>query len=83
MIKKIFTVYDSAAQTYSAPMFEVATGAMVRSFEDECNNPESAMFKHPADYTLFELGTYDTDTAMFEQLEHSVNLGCALTFKEA
>lgn len=30
-----------------------------RTFADCCNAPDHMFGKHPSDYTLFELGTYD------------------------
>ena len=62
----VFAVRDSAVGAYNRPFFLQSRGVAVRSFSDEVNNPESPMHKHPSDYELFVLGTWDEDSAHFE-----------------
>ena len=38
---------------------------LVRSFGDEINNPESAISKHPEDFDLYELGSFNDEDAAF------------------
>ena len=59
MILKVFTVYDSKAEAYYQPHYNSATGAAIRNFTDAVNNSETTFSKHPEDYTLFEIGTFD------------------------
>jgi len=61
-----FTVYDSKAETYLPPFFVPSKGLAIRAFEDCVNSEDHHFGKHPADYTLFSLGEFDTDTAYFE-----------------
>lgn len=66
----MLAVRDSAANAFNRPFFVQTVGLGVRSFRDEVNRSESGntMYEHPEDFELFELGTYDEDTAIFECL---------------
>lgn len=83
MIFRTFAVYDSKAACYFTPFFFPNAGQAIRSFMDEANRAGSMMNKHPADYTLFELGTYDDATGLFAQPAQPVNHGQAASFLRA
>lgn len=81
MIHHIFTVFDSKAVAYMTPFFSISKGAAVRSFSDtleDCNHPFA---KHPEDYVLFQLGTYDDVSAIFDCYS-PVSIGVAIEFKK-
>lgn len=82
MILKVFTVYDSKAQAYLQPFFMQSAGQAIRAWEDTSNNPETQFSRHPADFTLFEVGTYDDQVGRFENLNAPVALGTALQLKK-
>lgn len=81
MKTKIFTVYDSKAECFSAPSFIGATGQATRSFEASANTPDNDFNKYPGDFTLFEIGTWDDEKAIITMYESKVNLGTALEYK--
>ncbi|WNK14374.1 MAG: nonstructural protein [Microvirus sp.] len=62
MILHAVSVYDRVTETYARPFFVAHPGSAVRSFHDECNNPESEVSKHTADYDLFFMFTFDDAT---------------------
>lgn len=62
---KAFTVYDSAAQTYSLPIYVVSKGAALRSFIDEVRKEGSALNSHPEHFSLFMLGEFSQQDASF------------------
>jgi len=39
----------------------------MRQWEDAVNNPESPISKHPSDYALCELGTFDDESGELQQ----------------
>ena len=80
MLQKIFTIYDSKAESYSNPVYLNSTGLAVRTFSDSVQDPESPFAQHPADYTLFELGTYDDSNAKFDLLSTPKSLFVAIEF---
>jgi len=83
MIFKIFSVFDSKAETFNTPMFLAAKGQAIRAFDDQANMEESEIYKHPEDYTLFCLGEYDSDTGKIEPLKTPESLGIAVEFKRS
>lgn len=65
---KIYTVKDRATDTYGTPMCLLSDGHAIRMFGDEINRAaeENMLYKHPDDYDLYELGTWDPETARYE-----------------
>lgn len=61
MLHIVVAVKDMAVDAFSRPFTVPAVGAAIRSFTDEINrsSAENEMFKHPNDYDLYELGTFD------------------------
>lgn len=57
----IFSIHDSKMETFNRPFCMPAVGAAIRAFQDEVNTAGSEMNKHPEDYALFDLGTFDED----------------------
>ena len=80
MLLKIFTVYDSKTEAYMQPFFMQSTGQACRSFEDTVNEQNSQFNKHAADFTLFEIGTFEDSDASFVINEAKTNLGTALEY---
>lgn len=78
MIHKAFSVYDSKAEAFILPFYALTTGLAIRSFEEAANKEGHDFQKYAADYTLFEIGTYDTTTGLSENLTAHINLGTAL-----
>lgn len=66
MIYKIVALRDRAADVFSVPQFVPSIGAAVRSFGDAINSKsEEALCKHPEDFDLFELGSFDDNEGTF------------------
>lgn len=65
---QIFAVRDRATDQYGNPMFMVSIGQALRSFTDELNraDKENQLYAHPDDFDLYQLGSYDTSSGMFE-----------------
>jgi hypothetical protein len=80
MLQKLFSIYDSKAESFSNPVYLNSTGLAVRTFSDSVQDPESPFHQHPADYTLFELGTYEDTNAKFDLLPTPKSLFVAIEF---
>ncbi len=63
MILKIFTIHDSKAGAFLPPFYLPQQGMAIRTFGDCVNDGKHEFSKHPEDYTLFLLGTFDDNTA--------------------
>ncbi len=68
MIQVIVSVKDSAAQAFGRPIFVPAVAVAIRSFRDEVNRKDSTedMARHPDDFELYELGSFDDSTGVIE-----------------
>lgn len=60
----IFSIRDSKMETFNRPFCMPAVGAAIRAFQDEVNTTGSEMNKHPEDYALYDLGTFDEERGM-------------------
>jgi len=62
------TVKDRAADAFGRPMFVPSTGVAIRSFADEVNRQaeDNQMYNHSDDFDLYELGTFDDNTGLFD-----------------
>ncbi len=78
MIHKIFIIYDHAAEAYLLPFILPTKGLAIRGFTNAANEPTHDFCKYPADYTLFEAGTFDDSDATFDLTKALCNLGTAL-----
>lgn len=82
MILKVFAIYDSKAEAYLQPFFTSTIGMAIRSFEQAANDPQTQFHRHPADFTLFNIGEYDDETGTLVSLVAKVSLGTALELKK-
>ncbi len=80
MNHRMFVVFDSKARAYLPPFFMPEAGQAVRVFSDMCNSDDHAFGKHPEDYTLFEIGTFDDREGKVLQLKASITHGVGLAF---
>jgi len=59
MVHMMYSVLDTKAGIYNTPFSAVSRGAALRVFSDVANDPKTSVAKHPEDYNLFEIGSYD------------------------
>lgn len=52
---------------FGRPAFVPSEGSAIRSFQDEINNnqPNNEMNRHPDDFDLYQLGTFDDSSGQF------------------
>ena len=75
---KIYTVYDSKTEAYLQPFFMQSKGAALRAWVDTIADNKTQFSKHPADFTLFEIGEWNELTAEFNIYKNMLSLGTAL-----
>ena len=75
---KVFTVYDNKAEAYLQPFFMRTKGEAIRAFADSVNDPNHMFNRHPEDFTLFELGEFDSAKALFSCGLAPASLGTAI-----
>lgn len=76
----VFTVFDAATEAYLQPFFARSVGEAVRSFSSAAVDGGHQFAKHPADYTLFRIGSYEDASGMLTP-ETPVSLGNALEYQ--
>lgn len=69
MIYKVCSIYDKGIEGYMRPFFVVGLGQAMRMFEDLVKDPEHDISKHPEDYSLFEIASFDDRTASLDAIE--------------
>lgn len=57
-----FAVLDEKTEAFLPPFFVVAPGQAVRLFTDGCQDRESPLGKHPGDYKLYRVGSFDDNS---------------------
>lgn len=64
----MFSVYDRAAQAFGRPIFALSENATIRDFRDEINRQaqDNTMNRHPGDFELVYLGTFDDQGGGFD-----------------
>ncbi len=73
----IYSIYDTASGLYSRPFFTPSDAEAIRSFSDIAVDAEHPIGKHPEDYTLIRIGTFDDATALLNN-ENNESLCTAL-----
>lgn len=83
MILQVLSVHDVAADAFGRPVFAPAVGAALRSFQDEVNRVDAnnEMNKHPGDFSLFHLGTFDDSKGTFMLFDVPKKIASGATVK--
>lgn len=63
MKTNVYTIYDTAAATYLRFWPSPTDAQAMREFTDAVNEPETAIGKHPEDYYLVRIGSYNDQDA--------------------
>lgn len=80
MIVKMYAVYDSKVEAFLSPLFFQSKGQAVRAFTDAIADSSSPISKHPEDFTIFELGSFDDSNAKFDLHATPISVGVAIEF---
>lgn len=67
----VCAVKDLASNKFAAPSFLPSPAYAMRAFADEVNraDPNNMLHKHPKDFEMWQLGTFDEDSGQFDQSE--------------
>jgi hypothetical protein len=66
---ELYTIYDSKEEIYYQPFFLLNDAVALRQFGDMANEETSKISKHPGDYTLWHLGSYEDSSATLKPLK--------------
>lgn len=78
MMKVIVAIRDVKAGLFMQPFFVPAVGVAVRNVQDEVRRvaDDNMLNKHPEDFELYELGTWDEEIGYLVQGEGWPKLLC-------
>lgn len=76
-IVKVYSVRDAKLEAFMPPFYFPTNGMALRAFMDTVGDESSALAKHPSDFTLYELGSFDDSTGVFSMLSVPNPLGLA------
>lgn len=68
MMIQSYSIFDNKALQYHPPFFSSTDGAAVRMLSDLVNDPNSSVGRHPGDYVLYCVGTWDDQHGAFAPL---------------
>lgn len=80
MLYRAFSVYDSKARIFNLPFYFINVGEALRAFSDLANDLTTSVGRHPHDFSLQEIGTYDALTGHLLAVHPFVNHGLAAAF---
>lgn len=69
-----YSIFDNKALQYHPPFFAATDGAAMRSFQDLVNDHNSTVSRHPGDYSLFRVGTFDDNKGFFAAVSPLVHV---------
>jgi len=69
MILNAYTLYDVKALTFNTPFFCQNHAVAKRLCADLVIDMTTSVGRHPADYVLYCLGTYDDNLGVFQNLD--------------
>lgn len=77
-----YSIFDNKALVYGVPFFAPTDGFAIRTFGDLAGDTGTTVGRHPSDFSLFCVGTYDDQKgtlAALSPLRHVVDAVAVLT----
>lgn len=59
MLTNAYSLFDNKALVFHTPWFQPTHGAATRMVSDLVNDMQTQVGRHPGDYVLYQIGTYD------------------------
>lgn len=79
MTLNVYAIRDAQVNSYSQPFYSPTHGSALRAFSDHVNDPQSAPNKHPDDFNLYHLGTFNDETGQLVAVDPT-RIGTALEY---
>lgn len=73
-----YSVFDNKALCYHAPFFAATDGAAIRSFQELANDLNTTVGRHPGDYSLWCVGTFDDSNGVFHPVLPLIHVSDAI-----
>lgn len=82
MILQAYSVLDAKTGVFSPPFFTHHPANAIRMITDVASDLSTLIGRHPADYVLYQIGTWDDSTAHYEG-QSPASLGSVVGFLPA
>lgn len=66
---KVFSIFDEKGKCFGVPFFVEHNGVALRMFSDLVQDTRFNINKHPSDYKLYCLATFDNVVGSFDSLD--------------
>lgn len=75
-MKVVVCLRDKVSEMFMQPMFVPSVGVAYRGIQDEAarGGDDNVLAKHPQDFALYHLGSFDENTGMLSPLDKPVLL---------
>lgn len=84
MIKQYYSIYDSKAKVFHEYLTACHTpGEAERNFRELANDKNTSIGKHPEDFDLYQVGSFDTVSGKFAALDTPQHIVKAIQLTEA
>lgn len=78
MLVNMYSIFDKKTGSYSTPFFQQNDATATRMFADEINGTDNLLAKHPEDFVLFNVGSWEDFGSVLGHEPVSVVDGLAL-----
>lgn len=82
-MQKLFSIYDSKVAAYLPPFTAATEGAAKRMVAASAMDTTHDFSRFGDDFTLFEIGVWNSKEGVFVQLEASLSHGTALSISSS
>lgn len=69
MMQNAYSLFDKKVEAYGNPFFMPNDAAAVRSVGDAAADRSTTLARHPADFSLYSIGSFDDSTGRLEPHE--------------
>jgi len=76
----MYSILDGKSGIYNQPFPAVSRGVALRMFTDLVNDQKTTIARHPEDYTICEVGSFEDTTGSFESHTVPIPLGNAASY---
>ena len=83
MITNAYSLFDRKALIYSQPFYAPNDSVAMRTVGDACADPNTNLGRHPGDYVLFFVGSFDDQKGALVPLSPLVHIVDVLTLVPA
>jgi len=74
MLLRCYSIFDSKALQYHPPFHQSTDGAAVRALGDLVADMQTQVGRHPRDFVLYFIGTYDDHKGAMQPVEPLVHV---------